>query len=74
MPPKRLRNMPTTVEAFHAEIGLEKLWLAFGQGANPDGYQYITVETILALTKRMESLSSTPVLDVMLFRLSVEQV
>ena len=51
-----------------AEIGLEKLW------RTSDRYQYMISETLLTLTKQRESLSSTPLLDVMLCRFPMERV
>ena len=59
---------------FLLKLVLKSFGLPLVKERTSDGYQYMTVETILALTKRNESLSSTPVLDVMLYRLSVEKV
>ena len=68
------KDVIPTVEAFLAEIGLEKLWLAFGQGANLRWIPIHDSRNNIGPDKAKGITFSTPVLDVMLSRLSVEKV
>ena len=56
------------------DLGLENLWLAFGQEANLPGFQYMTSVTLLALRSQKDFPSFMHSLVVMLFQLFLEKV